>query len=233
MLWALAITAAFMLARALVNRLLPPAAGLDVWFANDAIKTAPRLAAVAVCLWAMRPRGVREYGSAAPAAAGAALAACVALAHSLRFVARASDDFSLTAKLLGALLTVPVAAWEELCYRGLLFVGLKRTMGPLAAAAASTTIFTLMHWGAIPVEGWPVVFLTGFALCGAAELGAGLGALMGAHWFIDSAWYWGPASPGGAPAERLSSALMIVVAVWSARALSARRASAPSPTLPG
>lgn len=196
-----------------------PEADLWDWLMLDAAKTPLRLAAAGACLWAMRPRGARTWGWRESTGAGAAFAFCVFAAHAVSFwdgAGRGRWGFVL----VGAVLTVPVAVWEELCYRGLLFGGLKETMAPLPAALASSAVFTVMHWGAIPVRGWGLVFLTGLGYCAAIETGAGLPALVLSHWAIDSVWFLAPAIPAGSPAQTLSMwLLMPAVGAWAVVAL--------------
>ncbi|UPT72635.1 MAG: CPBP family intramembrane metalloprotease [Elusimicrobiota bacterium] len=231
-LWALLVTAAFMAARFGVRVALPPATDLHTWLLIDAWKTIPRLGALAACWWAMRPAGPRAWGWTAPSGAGAALAFAACFALGLKFLDNGPGDFGAGEKAVGVLLTIPVALWEELCYRGLLFQGLRREMSALRAALISTAVFTVMHWGSIGVAGWPEIYLTGFVWCGAAALGAGLPALAVSHWLVDSVWFWLAEDGHGGTFTRLSLALLAAAAVPAWRALRATPGAPPSPTRP-
>lgn len=54
---------------------------------------------------------------------------------------------------------VPVPFIEEMIFRGMVFVGLRRTLGPGQAIVASAILFAVMH----PIPAMPAVFLVGVA----------------------------------------------------------------------
>jgi membrane protease YdiL (CAAX protease family) len=226
---ALLVTAGFMLARLGLKL----AAGADASFLHvDALKTVPRLAAAGACWWAMGPRGPRAWGWSASARAGAVLAAATGLAHSARYLGQAVYGFTAAEIAFGAVLTVPLAVWEELCYRGLLFGGLRDSLGARRAALASTAVFTVMHWGSMDVSTWPSVFMTGFAFCGALELGAGLPFLIFVHWAVDAVWFLTGGDILGPFWLRISDIGMLAACAYAWEALRETPGAPPSPTRP-
>lgn len=89
-----------------------------------------------------------------------------------------------------ALITILVASAEEAILRGVLFDGLRRSGGTVAAVLLTTAAFALMH---VPLYGWHVVPLdlaVGIGL-GGLRLGTGrVAAPASAHAVADLATWW-------------------------------------------
>ncbi len=184
--FAVVLTAVFVVVRAHVYYDWPVLNAAD-WNRRDAFMTWPRLAAGAACLAAMaawgglRRWGVRRNATAAGLALLAAAGAGIVSAN-LGFGPGAATGAQVAQALWT---TVPVALWEEACYRGLLYRGLRADLSPLAAASGSSTFFMLMHYQAQATYFWPWIFAYGLAACAAAESGTGLPWLVFAHWTCD------------------------------------------------
>jgi len=189
------------------------------WLRRDLAKTPLRLAALAACLLAIwRLGGAARWGwhLRLPPAAVGILALELAM-HVGRMVGAAGSGYSSGEATAGVLATIPVALWEEACYRSLLYLGLRKGMSPLDAAIVSCLLFTFMHWGAMPVEVWGYIFLTGFAMCAAFELGAGLPWLVLSHCAVDAMWIFamGGTGPHLDLGILLCRAFAFLLLIWS------------------
>jgi len=98
---------------------------------------------------------------------------------------KAATDLTVMDPLAGiwvaAILVTLVPVFEEYIFRGLVFKGLRRSAGPLAAAAASSAIFALVH---PPISVIPV-FVLGVAAAVSFERAKLLAAPVAAHAFYN------------------------------------------------
>lgn len=175
-----------------------PIFNIHAWLRRDLAKTPLRLAVLAACLLAAwRLGGLARWGwhGRLPAAAAGMLALTFAH-HAGKAVGATPSGYSPGENIAGVLGCIPVGLWEEACYRGILYLGLRESTTPLRAAALSSLLFMLMHWGAMPVQTWGYLFVTGYALCAAMELGAGLPWIALAHGAIDAMWIFAMGGPG-------------------------------------
>jgi membrane protease YdiL (CAAX protease family) len=89
-----------------------------------------------------------------------------------------------------ALVTIAVAAAEELVLRGVLFGRLEARAGPILAVVATSAVFAVMH---VPLYGWHVVPLdlgVGLWLGGLRLLSGSVVAPAIAHVLADLATWW-------------------------------------------
>jgi membrane protease YdiL (CAAX protease family) len=89
-----------------------------------------------------------------------------------------------------AAVTVLVASAEELVLRGALFDAFESAAGPIAAIAATSALFALMH---VPLYGWHVVPLdlgVGVVFAGLRLMSGGVIAPALAHSLADLATWW-------------------------------------------
>lgn len=202
------------------------------WLRRDLVMPWPRLGALGLCLLAMSMwGGPRSWGwTARLTAAGAAFTAFTAVAEVVRAWGSPGTEFSAGQYALGALATVPVALWEEACYRGLLYGGLRERFSPLASALVSSLFFAVMHWQAMPVSAWPNIFAVGMGWCAAVELGAGLPWLVFAHWAIDTLWLFAMTGPRAPWPVGLSNLGLIAAAVAAWIALTETPGAGPEGT---
>ncbi len=80
-------------------------------------------------------------------------------ARALGFIPSMRATTGLTAWLLASLAIAAAPVFEEFIFRGLIFGGLRRTLGPIAATLASAAIFAVVH---PPMSVIPVFFM---AIC--------------------------------------------------------------------
>ena len=169
-----------------------PALDAGAWSRRDAVMTWPRLAAGAACLAAMLLLGgARPWGwTMTLAPMGLAFAAAAAGGVVLLGVGAGTRVYSSAEVMQALWTTVFVAFWEESCYRGLLYHGLKGSFEPFEAAFISSLVFTVMHVQAQSLVAWPILFAFGLLACAAMEEGAGLPWLVLAHWAADVSVIW-------------------------------------------
>jgi membrane protease YdiL (CAAX protease family) len=158
------------------------------WVARDLLMTGPRLAACAAC-WAalIVLGGPRRWGwtwSAPPLGVVIAIGAVVGVEIS-SFGRWGAHTFTDAQILQNLWLTVFVACWEEVCYRGLAYRGLLERFDPATAAILSSLLFMVMHVQAQSLDAWPMIFAYGMMSCAAAQEGLGLPWLILAHWVAD------------------------------------------------
>jgi membrane protease YdiL (CAAX protease family) len=189
--WALGITAAFMIVRFGVYAAFPADDWSDIdmeaWTRRDMLMCAPRALALAACLWAMARLGGRGrwgwHGALTPESA--VLLCAMTAAYGLIDATTGQKMFLWSQALRGLGANAFVVLWEEACYRGLLYGGLRQRWPPARAAPASSAVFMVMHLQSQPFEVWPWIFCFGVIGCAALEAGAGLPWLMAAHWIVD------------------------------------------------
>ena len=231
----LLIAAAYMAARFLVYRAMPvldgAGQGVDwsLWFRRDALMSLPRLAGLAACLAVMAKAGPWEswgWHGRAPARP-LALAASVVLVYALFFLPERAAIYTPAQKALGWATTLPVALFEEACFRGLLYVSLSRLWSPRPAALLSALLFAAYHWQAQPVQDWPSIFCIGVVWAAALESGLGLPWLVLAHELADALFFHiGEAADveGWAAIKALQLLLFALLAAVALRRMPARRA---------
>ncbi|MBI5200824.1 MAG: CPBP family intramembrane metalloprotease [Elusimicrobia bacterium] len=197
---AFAVVVVYMLARAIVYRFMPvtvetpagPSFSVDLWSLRDLGMSVPRLVALGACLWiAGRRGGLRAWGwtPALGAESIPFLAAGVAGFVLPNALVKHGGAFSAGEIATGWLATGPVALFEEACFRGLFYIGLRSRWGKGRAALASSALFAAYHLQAQPLTGWPKIFLFGLTYCFALELGAGLPWLVLGHWLTDGLYF--------------------------------------------
>jgi len=188
--WAEAALVTVGLAAAVGARLAATRAGLDPVFVGAAFGLA-LLALVAVT--GERPRVGAARWTQALAGAGVGLGlVAVAIGGGLLSGAplvaglgRAASPFAAW-----AVVTILVAVAEEAVLRGLLFEGIRRAGGTLAALLVTSVVFALLH---VPLYGWHVVPLdlaVGLALGGLRIATRGIAAPAVAHAVADLATWW-------------------------------------------
>ncbi len=224
---ALAIVAVYMLTRAVVYRFMPvtvettegPSFSVDLWSLRDMCMSVPRLVALGACLWVAGKRGgLRAWGWRLGFAGEAVpfLAAGVAGFILPMALVKHGGAFSPDEVVVGWLSTGPVALFEEACFRGLLYLGLRSRWGARRAAIASAALFAFYHLQAQPLIGWPKIFLFGVVYCAALELGAGLPWLAAAHWLADGLYFNLEDGSGAFLGFRLGLGLLILGAAAAA-----------------
>ncbi len=240
---ALFVTAFLMLARAHLYASRPVfvlRAGLyefdaEAWSRRDWAMGAPRAAALALCLGAMAALGgLRRWGWAGRVSPAAVLLLTGAGAGIVLSTLRQGPPlFDHAQTVRGLWATVLVASWEEACYRGLLYRGLRESLSGPRAAAASSAAFMFMHLQAQPFEAWPFLFCFGVAACAAAEEGAGLTALVAMHWLADAAFFW-TGTEGTEVSHLVGRAALVAAAAWGTYRLSgaAPRTAGEGPDTP-
>jgi membrane protease YdiL (CAAX protease family) len=166
-----------------------PALDEAAWVRRDVLMTWPRLAAFVLCLAAMAAfGGLSRWKWRGLTPSFVLIAAC-----SCGFVMKhgyfGPPGLGRPHALWMLWANVFVVLWEEACYRGLLYLGLRERFEPVPAALISSAAFTLMHVQAQPVSLWFWIFCVGIAACASLEGGTGLLWLMLAHWAVDSVPY--------------------------------------------
>lgn len=168
----------------------------ELFLRRDAVMCVFRLLALAILLGVtVRAGGWRRWGwgRGLPPAGGAVLAATSAdvVFDHLAYGTRPDIDAAWLAA--GWLTTVPVALFEEVAFRSLLFLALRERLSPRWAAVLSSTAFTLWHYEAQPIS--LGIFVFGLAACAALHGGVGLAWLIFAHWLVDTLWFHLAAPP--------------------------------------
>jgi len=158
------------------------------WSARDLAMSLPRMAVLAICVFVL---GCKEFlaqwrGSPAGWEAAAWVVSCGVL---FVFISGGLPTAPARLWIMGALSSAPVALWEETCFRGVLFSGLRGRLGAAATIFLSSLAFMLMHYGARPVLFGPGLFAFGAVCASARERGMGLSWLCLAHWAVDAAVY--------------------------------------------
>ncbi len=142
--------------------------------------------------------------------------AIVGAAQAVGSIPTGPPSLSAAQSAAGLWANVFVVVWEEACYRGLLYLGLRERLKPVPAALLSSALFMAMHWQAQPFWSWPRIFFYGVVCCAALEGGTGLFWLMLVHWIVDSPFFiWG----GGAPTWSLQVFSYLASAAGAAWAL--------------
>lgn len=217
---ALLITAAFIGVRAWIYA-LHPAIDIDTWTARDALMNWPRAAAIAATLAAMAAfGGVSRRNWRGLTSSFLPLAVVGAAQTWGAWHDAGPGDLTAAQSAAGLWANLFVVIWEEACYRGLLYLGLRERMKPLPAALLSSAAFMAMHWQAQPLWSWPRIFFYGVVACAALEGGTGLLWLMLVHLIVDSAFFL---SGGGDPVlvrEAVSYLVSAGVAAWAVGRLS-------------
>jgi membrane protease YdiL (CAAX protease family) len=217
---ALSIVLAYMAARWGVNSTLGSHAGLDGWQHHDLCMTPLRFAGLVACLLLMRRQGgvARFRWDFKFSRRAAALLVLATIGELAWFQSTAGGfDFPPSGIVLGVATTAVVAGFEESLFRGLFYSSLRARFGAPGAAALSSLLFMVFHWGAQPVYEWPQIFGWGMLACGALELGAGLWLTALAHEITDVQWFFiGPVTPHGG-FETLSLAIYALALVFSLR----------------
>ena len=198
---------------------------IHLWFRQDALKSIPRLLLFVLSLWATwRLIGLREAGwhTGATARNGALGIAAWLSVVSVYFLLREPAEFTAQERLLGWLTTLPVAFGEEACFRGLLFAGLRRQIGALAAGVASAAVFMIWHYGAQPFDSFPSIFCFGLLACAAVYRGLGLPWLVLIHELADVPdFYVNSRVPSFAdPAGKVYFSYLAAVTLWAGWELS-------------
>lgn len=78
---------------------------------------------------------------------------------------------------------------EDISFRGLFFVCLKKMKGRNWAIYLGSVLFTLMHWGYQPLAGFPLIFLTGVTFAKLRSMGVSLTVLILIHGILDFAFF--------------------------------------------
>lgn len=81
--------------------------------------------------------------------------------------------------------SLTVAFWEELAFRGLIFLPLTARLRPWRAGVLSSLLFAVYHYPVYGPETWPYQFLWGAACCAVLQRGVTIPYLMGAHFLTD------------------------------------------------
>ena len=173
--FALGIILCYMLARAVIasigNRY-----GLS-WEQYDLWMTLPRLLGFAACFVIInRYGGLRLWGWHAESSRRGLLLLALITAGYIAHYASSMQFYhnAASALLMGWATTLAVVLFEELCFRGLVYLSLRQRCGSAKAAAISSALFMLYHWPAQPISEWPQIFAYGMVACSALELGTGL-----------------------------------------------------------
>jgi len=194
---AIVIVASYVLARYCVYAMFSvyvPGAGFswERWFIRDIYMSIPRLAALGLCLAVMRTNGgIGQWAwhwRLQPLSG--ALVAGLTASDILRWAGESrAARFSSMQIGVGWITTLPVAFFEEFCFRGLLFTALRDRLGARGAAFASSALFAVYHVQAQGLTEWPKIFVFGIGACAALHRGAGLPWLILSHELIDGAWF--------------------------------------------
>jgi membrane protease YdiL (CAAX protease family) len=184
---AVAITVVFACVRAFVYAAHPAFDGA-AWVARDLAMTGPRLAACAACLASVVGLGgPRRWGwSWRAPGRGCAFALGAIACVMITILGRRGPVVFGGAQVARILWTTAIVAyWEEVCYRGLAFRGLRETFDPATSAILASALFTVMHVQAQSLSAWPMIFAYGMMSCAAVQEGIGLPWLILAHWVAD------------------------------------------------
>jgi membrane protease YdiL (CAAX protease family) len=197
------------------------------WSRRDNVMDLPRAAAFLACLAAMAALGgLGRWGWTGKwTAAGAGLLAAAGLGFMLGDAGMGARTFARGQIAAGIGSTFFVVLWEETCFRGLLYRGLRDDLSPAAAAILSSAAFMVMHWQAQGTESWPWIFCYGVLSCAALEDGAGLIQLFVVHWIVDSAYFFTAGMDGPGAASSVGHLLLASAAAGSVIRL-IRRSSA-------
>lgn len=137
-----------------------PFTNYDEWVVRDTAMNGPRVIVGCLALWwAWRRWGPRRIGLHGRGAA----AALLVLAMELLFLAAHGLEpaMKLRQQLVLAGSSLLVAFNEEALFRALGLEALREKFGERTAFWGSTLLFTVYHYGAQPLAGWPYIFLCG------------------------------------------------------------------------
>jgi membrane protease YdiL (CAAX protease family) len=158
----------------------------EAWTRRDQLMDLPRLAAFAACLAAMAAFGGLSRWKWRGLSESAVILAAAAIGYMLKQGWFGPPRLANPHVLKALWANVFVVLWEESCYRGLLYLGLRGSLKPAPAALLAGAVFTVMHVQAQPLYAWPGIFCFGVVACEALENGTGLLWLMLVHWLVDS-----------------------------------------------
>jgi membrane protease YdiL (CAAX protease family) len=88
-----------------------------------------------------------------------------------------------------AIVTIPVALFEEISFRGALLLSLTDWLGKRAAVWVSSLAFMVFHVQAQPLSHWPNLGLFGLVFAILRTKGVSILWLAGIHWVYDSDWF--------------------------------------------
>jgi membrane protease YdiL (CAAX protease family) len=163
----------------------------DAWLQRFAVRSVfLRPSAFILCVllsWRLGGLGRWGWHLERPSKSFRLAAAASAAFASLYLTRELAIHFSARQILIGAASAIPVALFEEACFRGLLFFSLRPRLGAFGAALGSSLIFTLYHTSA--VNSWAMIFMFGFIACACVECGLGLPWLILLHSCVDAAWF--------------------------------------------
>ena len=160
----------------------------DLWLARERVVTVYRVLGLLACLAVSASLGSwRSWGwHGGSTQQGQAFVGLVSLAWAMVLIGGQGPTAIPSSMCLeGWLLTIPVALFEEACFRGLLFTSLKSLLKPQWAALWSSLFFACWHYGVQGVEGWPKIVCFGLAACAAMTAGLGLPWLAFWHELLD------------------------------------------------
>jgi membrane protease YdiL (CAAX protease family) len=187
------IAAAYVICRLVIVKALASGSPED-WLVIDTAKNFPRLCVFLFSLlvgfrfWGRHDLGLHTERSAT----GATLATMFVMLWTVEWVFN-EFPYNLSTPIL-LLLTASsllVALSEEVLFRGVIYLGLRDTLGLGVAVWGSSAIFTIWHAGAQPLSAWPSIFLAGSCWALMRRDGIGLVWPILAHWLSDSVLFLG------------------------------------------
>ena len=185
---ALIITTVYMVVRSVIYAHYPAQSLID-WARRDTLMDVPRLlCAFAALLYGVRRWGWRRFGFHANGARTALVWGLLAVGlYAIDFLTY-QNNFKLPACefFLFVLSSFIVGFFEEILFRGLWLKVLGGWRSPFCAAWVSSLIFTVYHYQAQAMYGWPVIFFTGLLWAYMRLAGVSLWWLMLIHGAVDA-----------------------------------------------
>ena len=168
------------------------------WWVRDTIMDGPRLLATGLALmvgryfWGLEQLGWHRRLPARGLIMGGVITVLLMLGSLFRAV---PITYPARVLLVLTISSVVVALAEETLFRGVVFKGLDDWYGTSAALFGSTTLFTVYHVQAQPLERWPSIFCIGLIYAVLRWQGVGLVWLVISHAVSDSVIYLGTMGP--------------------------------------
>jgi membrane protease YdiL (CAAX protease family) len=194
LIWSLAVVVTYMTVRFFIYRWAVVSSDTE-WFFRDCLMCVPRLLGFIAAFFIHR-KFFTSNSIAADRSRTILWGVGLLGVYIVGYFFKGWNPWPLPEILIGLVTSMVVGFFEEYLFRGALLGSLLVLKSHAVAIIFSSLLFTVYHWQAQPLMGWPAIFLVGIAFSNARIQGVSLFSLSVIHGLIDTLafLFWNPPS---------------------------------------